>query len=150
MSRATVAGALLRGCLAALATVWLLVTVPMLAHTASVGDAGGPGTLATLAALTLAETTAIMVLHLPLALPSAALVAYRFGGGLGGALAIGAAAGAVIELALALALTGGLLDAMMIVPAAIGALAGAAFAWPVWHRCVAPRRRARAAAARAA
>lgn len=141
MSRATVAGALLRGCLAAMAVAGLVATAVTVAFAIAEGSTDGPSQLAILALVTFVATDSLMLPGLLLALPLAALAAWRFNGGLGAALATGSLAGAALELVLTVMLAArppAAVDALTIGDAAI---AGAAFAWPVWHRCVAPRRR---------
>jgi hypothetical protein len=73
------------------------------------------------------------LLNLPLTL----LAALRFGGPLAVALILGALLGAA-EVYVLPSRNG---DAILL---PLGAIAGAAFAWRVWVRCVAPRRAARA------
>jgi hypothetical protein len=177
-----VQGALLRGCLAAIAVIGTLAAPSMVMFVASQGGLKGPGHVALLVVIDYAVTGAAMIPRLLVTLLPATLAARRYNGGLGGVLAIGALAGALLELALAAAtagiatpgigLTGSLGPTLvaMLAPdmvvtdaapnaltiglmagsvAVVPALAGAVFAWPVWHRCVAPRRQARAAAAAA-
>lgn len=142
---ATVAVALLLGCLAAFAAVGAIVVALMLG-TGAAGHGGlrGLGEAIVVAAVVLALTASVMLPRLLLALPLAAFAAWRYRGGLWSAAVTGALAGAALEFAwnFATAVVGppAFKGGLHVV---LGAVAGAAFVWPVWHRCVAPRRRAR-------
>ncbi len=145
MRSETVARALLLGCASSAATVIVVVTVA-LATIASLagGIVPGPGETAAWAVIVLTFVVHLGPPRLLLGLPLAILAAYRFNGGLSGVLATGASTGAALETAFSAAGYGVFPGNPKLVYAAVPvtALAGAAFAWPVWHRCVAPRRRA--------